>query len=171
MRLRLGLSPTSPLQDAGMRIDPPPSDASAIGAMPAATAAPAPPEDPPGVCTVFHGLRVLPCRSDSVIEIVPNSGVVVLPISTNPASRNRSTTGSSRSSGVSGTAIDPYEVGHPATAFRSLIGIGTPRNGGSSSTLVPARRSAAALASARARSSSRREKALSCGSSSSTRAR
>src|SRR5690606_19837469 len=129
MRLRLGLSPTSPLQDAGMRIDPPPSDACAIGAMPAATAAPAPPEDPPGVCTVFHGLRVLPCRSDSVIEIVPNSGVVVLPISTNPASRNRSTTGSSRSSGVSGTAIDPYEVGHPATAFRSLIGIGTPRNG------------------------------------------
>ena len=34
MRLRLGFSPTSPLHDAGMRIDPPPSEACAIGAMP-----------------------------------------------------------------------------------------------------------------------------------------
>ena len=107
MRLREGFSPTSPLHDAGMRIDPPPSDAWAIGAIPAATAAPAPPEEPPGVKPGFHGLRVAPSRSDSVIEIVPNSGVVVLPISTNPAARNRATTGSSAASGCSGTPRDP----------------------------------------------------------------
>ena len=37
---------------------------------PAATAAAAPPEDPPGVCAGFHGLRVSPRASLSVKEIV-----------------------------------------------------------------------------------------------------
>src|SRR5690606_29838237 len=49
MRPRDGLRPTRPVHDAGMRIDPPPSDAWPIGAMPEATAAAAPPELPPGV--------------------------------------------------------------------------------------------------------------------------
>ena len=56
----LTLSPTSPQHEAGMRIDPPPSEAWAIGTMPAATAAAAPPLDPPGVWSRFHGLRVGP---------------------------------------------------------------------------------------------------------------
>src|SRR6476646_2197891 len=67
-RLRLAFNPTSPLQAAGMRIDPPPSEACAIGAMPDATAAPAPPLDPPGVWSGFHGLRVTPCASLSVYD-------------------------------------------------------------------------------------------------------
>ena len=54
------LSPTSPQHDAGMRIEPPPSEAWAIGTMPDATAAAAPPLDPPGTRSVFHGLRVGP---------------------------------------------------------------------------------------------------------------
>ena len=45
----LGLSPTRPHAEAGMRMLPPPSDALANGTMPAATAAAAPPLDPPGV--------------------------------------------------------------------------------------------------------------------------
>jgi hypothetical protein len=44
-----GLSPNSPQQAAGMRIEPAPSAASAAGTMPAATAAADPPLDPPGV--------------------------------------------------------------------------------------------------------------------------
>ena len=57
MRARVGLSPNRPQQDAGMRIEPPPSVACATGSMPATTAAAAPPDEPPGECSRFQGLR------------------------------------------------------------------------------------------------------------------
>jgi hypothetical protein len=41
-----------------MRIDPPPSEPWASGTMPAATAAPAPPLEPPALWERFQGLRV-----------------------------------------------------------------------------------------------------------------
>ena len=41
-----------------MRIDPPVSDPMAMKVLPTATDAPEPPEDPPGMHSVFHGLRV-----------------------------------------------------------------------------------------------------------------
>jgi hypothetical protein len=85
----VGLSPRRPLHDAGMRIDPPPSSACAIGAIPAATAAPAPLDDPPGVRSGSHGLREMPRASFSVKGRAPNSEVVVLPSRMNPASTNR----------------------------------------------------------------------------------
>ena len=43
-----------------MRIEPPPSLAWAIGNMPPATAAAAPPLEPPGERLVSQGLRVIP---------------------------------------------------------------------------------------------------------------
>jgi hypothetical protein len=46
---REGLIPKTPLQDAGQRIEPPPSVPSEIGHRPAARAAPPPPVEPPGV--------------------------------------------------------------------------------------------------------------------------
>src|SRR5574341_2362443 len=55
-----GLRPKIPHQAAGLRIEPPPSVPRASGARPAATAAPAPPEEPPGVWLRLHGLRVTP---------------------------------------------------------------------------------------------------------------
>src|SRR5262249_23078658 len=125
-RPRVGSSPTRPLHDAGIRIDPPPSSAWAMGAMPAATAAPAPLDDPPGVRSGSHGLREMPRASLSVKGTVPNSEVVVLPSSTNPASTNRCTTGSDASAGALLAPADPWVVGHPATSRRSLIGSGTP---------------------------------------------
>src|SRR5580658_5706467 len=76
-RPRLGLRPTRPQQEAGIRMEPPPSLAWAAGNMPAATADPAPPLEPPGVCAGSHGLRVTPKRSFSVTVIEPNSGVLV----------------------------------------------------------------------------------------------
>ena len=60
MRPREGLSPTSPHSDAGIRMDPPPSPAWAIGTIPAAAAAADPPLDPPVERSVSHGLRVGP---------------------------------------------------------------------------------------------------------------
>src|SRR5687768_12088731 len=59
-RPRVGLSPTSPHMLAGPRIEPPPSLACATGTMPAATAAAAPPDEPPALRERFQGLRVAP---------------------------------------------------------------------------------------------------------------
>jgi len=60
MRPRVGLSPTKPQNAAGVRTEPPPSVPWPIATMPAATAAPEPPLDPPALCSVAHGLRVGP---------------------------------------------------------------------------------------------------------------
>src|SRR5690606_10379857 len=86
VRPRPGFSPTSPQQAAGIRIEPPPSLAPAHGTMPAATAAAEPPEEPPGERSSAHGLRAGPHASGSVIPLAPNSGVLVLPKITSPAS-------------------------------------------------------------------------------------
>ena len=56
----LGLSPTSPQHEAGMRMLPPPSEALANGTIPAATAAAAPPLEPPGTRSSATGLRTGP---------------------------------------------------------------------------------------------------------------
>src|SRR4051795_12305651 len=92
IRPRAGLRPTSPQQAAGILIEPPPSDPWATGTIPAATAAAAPPEEPPGVREVSQGLRVGPKRRGSVTGRIPNSGALVLPTITNPASLIRRTT-------------------------------------------------------------------------------
>src|SRR4029079_17376071 len=52
------LSPILPLTPTGIRIDPPPSVACAIGNAPAATIAALPADDPQGVWSVCQGLRV-----------------------------------------------------------------------------------------------------------------
>ena len=49
IRPRWGLIPTRPVHAAGIRTDPAPSEPTAALTSPAATAAAAPPEDPPGV--------------------------------------------------------------------------------------------------------------------------
>ena len=78
-----------------MRIEPPPSEPCASGSTPAATAAAAPPDEPPGVREVSHGLRQAPFSSDSVTQVMPNSGVFDLPSTTKPASFIRRTTAAS----------------------------------------------------------------------------
>ncbi len=92
MRPRLGFSPTSPQHAAGMRTEPPPSLPWATGTMPLATAAAAPPEDPPGVRSGSHGLRVGPKMRASLVGRIPYSGSVVVPTITNPASFRRRVT-------------------------------------------------------------------------------
>jgi hypothetical protein len=118
VRPRLTLSPTSPQALAGMRIDPPPSEAWAAGTSPAATAAAAPPEEPPGDRLGSQGLRVGPWASGSVVGSSPNSGVFVRPTRTKPARRHRAT--SSVSAGAtypaSRTAVLPLCSGSPALA-------------------------------------------------------
>ena len=66
MRPRVGLRPTMPQQLAGIRIEPPPSDPCATGTNPAATAAPAPPLEPPAMRVVSHGVTAGGAPSGSV---------------------------------------------------------------------------------------------------------
>src|SRR5262249_21842057 len=122
-----GLMPKIPVKPDGTRIEPPPSVPTASGPMPQATATAAPPEEPPGVLSGFHGLRVMPVSGLSVTPFQPNSGVVVLPISTAPCSRNRAVAGASSFHGPFGfTVFEPRSVGQPRVRMRSLIDTGTP---------------------------------------------
>src|SRR3954454_21923888 len=115
-RPRDGLSPMTPHAPAGLRIEPPPSPACATATMRAATAAAEPPLDPPTMRSGFHGLRVGPNVSGSVVGESPSSGVLVLPTNTNPARPSRAV--SSLSCGDtharSPTALVPPYWGVPA---------------------------------------------------------
>ena len=118
---RRGLRPTRPVKLQGMRIEPPPSVPTASGPMPAATAAAAPPDEPPGVIFGFQGLRVMPVRGLSVTPFQPNSGVVVLPSSTAPCSRRRATAGASSFHGPLGSVVfELRSVGQPLVTNRYL---------------------------------------------------
>jgi hypothetical protein len=59
-RPRLGRSATMLLKFAGFLRDPPRSLPSANGNRPAASAAPAPPDDPPALFVRSYGFRVMP---------------------------------------------------------------------------------------------------------------
>lgn len=159
-RPRWGFSPNTPHQLAGSRMLPPPSPPIPIATMPAATAAPVPPEDPAGERSRFHGFRVMPFASDSVNGQMPNSGMRVVPTTTAPAARRRRTTSPSADAGVL-LPRPPKPVTTPATSFSSLIATGTPCNG--PRTVPDASSASSAAASARA-SSRTCAKAFSCGS-------
>ena len=150
----VGLTPTRPHTDDGMRTDPPPSVAVAIGTRPAASAAPEPPLEPPGVCARSHGLRVTPSSRLSVKPSVANSGRLVLPTITAPARRSSAgTTSSSPAGGASTSSREPLRVGMPATSSKSFTSTGTPCSG---PTAAPeARRASSAAASASASSTRR----------------
>ena len=128
MRPRCGLMPTRWVQAAGMRTLPAPSEPIAAVTRPAATAAALPPDDPPGVCSRDHGLRVWPKAGPLVNGHCPSSQVLVLPTMTAPAARSRRTT--SASAVAFGTAPDvPNLVGTPATSTSSLTASGMPSSG------------------------------------------
>ena len=68
-----------PQKEAGIRIDPPPSEPSATAHNPSATAAALPPEEPPAFLPGANGVLVGPKRKLSVTPLCPNSGVLVFP--------------------------------------------------------------------------------------------
>src|SRR5258706_13975 len=94
-RPKVGLRPTRPQKLAGMRIDPAPSEPSASGPNPAATAAAPPPVDPPGVRLGPPGLRDSPNTRLWVEPRHANSGRFVRPTKIAPAARSRATLGAS----------------------------------------------------------------------------
>ena len=86
---------------------------SASGPYPATMPAPAPELEPAGLRARFHGLRVMPCRLETPEASMPKSGIVVLPSSTQPASRRRAAGGASAALGVMSPAAVPTGVGMP----------------------------------------------------------
>ena len=151
-----------------MRTDPAPSVPTLSGPHPAATAAAVPPDEPPAVRVGSQGLRVIPVSAEFVSPLQPNSGVVVLPMSTAPASRRRAVAGASTSHGWSGSTVRlPRRVGHPRVRMRSLIDTGTPSSGPIGSPRD--HRASLAVAAAIASSAATRQKALIVGSTASIR--
>ena len=130
MRPRVGLSPNNPQNAAGIRIEPAPSLPCATPHRPAATAAPDPPLEPPGVRSRAHGLRVAPKVSVSVNGHCMSSGTFVRPTTIAPAARSRATTWLSCRAGGPWAAV-PQVVTSPATSASSLIATGTPSSGAS----------------------------------------
>jgi hypothetical protein len=80
------LSPTTPQNAAGWRIEPPVSEPSATMVSPAATAAALPPDEPPGTRVRSQGLWVVLNAEFSVEEPIANSSMLHRPQSTAPAS-------------------------------------------------------------------------------------
>ena len=91
MRPRDGFRPNRPHRLAGMRIEPPPSVACAIGRPRAATIAADRRTSRPATDPLRHGLRVAPPNAGSVVGARPNSLVLVRPTITRPARRMRAT--------------------------------------------------------------------------------
>src|SRR5215475_15113054 len=107
MRPADALTPTTPQHEAGTRIDPPPSEPRARGATPQATAAAAPPLEPPEVQFGSHGVPVVPVRWLSVTPSIPYSGVVVLPTKIAPACLSRCQLIASRSGTLAEWLLQP----------------------------------------------------------------
>src|SRR3989442_12549131 len=95
MRPEEGFRPNILAKGAGRGMGPPPSVPMWSGPSPAAAAADAPPDEPPGVRSRFQGLRVGPKRRLWVAPIQPKVGVFVLPSMIAPARFMRSTIGAS----------------------------------------------------------------------------
>src|SRR5699024_9805142 len=130
VRPRVGFNPTSPLNEAGIRMEPPPSLAPAIGTTPDATSAAAPPLEPPGAKFLFQAFLVGPHNFDSVIFFNANSGVVEFPIDTIPDCKNFSV--KLLVTGAIASFINRYP---PVVGSRSIVcdisfnAVGTPFNG------------------------------------------
>jgi hypothetical protein len=88
----VAFSPTVPQYDAGIRIDPPVSLPIAMKTMSAATAAPDPPLEPPGIRSVLQGFRTGP--KWGLADVIPyaSSCMLSFPTLTAPASSNLRTT-------------------------------------------------------------------------------
>src|SRR4051812_26254384 len=84
----VGLNPTHPQRAAGWRIEPPVSEPKVAMHSSAATAAAEPPDDPPGMRSKSHGLRVVKNAEFSVDEPIANSSMFKRPKIIAPASRN-----------------------------------------------------------------------------------
>ena len=140
----VGLMPTRPFSELGHTIEPSVSVPTAIGANPAATAAPDPEEEPPALRSSAHGLPVSPRTADQPLEecglrMFAHSERFVAPMMMAPASRILCAIGESTVTVRSARLVAPAVPGRPTASMLSLIRTGTPCSG---PRLCPCARSA-----------------------------
>ena len=111
---------------AGNRMLPPKSFPVPNHIWPAARAAAVPPEEPPGVKRVFHGLRVTPNTSLYVLPPAANSGMFDFPMTSAPHASRRCTTMSDSGDTRSAKIVEPIVQRTPSTLTLSLTAIGSP---------------------------------------------
>ena len=99
-----------------MRIDPQVSDPMPKAAKPAATAAPVPPLEPPGLRRGSYGLRVCPPSELIVVMPIASSSMFALARITAPASRSLRTWKASATGVKPASATDPADVGISAVS-------------------------------------------------------
>src|ERR671935_3012135 len=109
-----------PHRAAGWRIEPPVSVPRAQGALPGATAAALPPEEPPGTRVRSHGLSTGPKPEFSFEEPIANSSWLVLPSSGAPARSRRSTTVAGYGGREPPRVLDPPREGTPPGQKRAF---------------------------------------------------
>src|SRR6187455_622607 len=109
----VGISPESPQNDEGPRIEPPVSDPSDAGTMPAASAAPEPLDEPPVKCSRCHGLRDGGHGRSNDGPPCANSCVCSLPSNTMPASSRRRVVVASADGTLSLQTLEPPDVRIP----------------------------------------------------------
>jgi hypothetical protein len=105
-------SPTVPQSAAGTRIEPPVSVPMAIGTIPAPTAVPDPPDDPPGDVAGSHGLRTGPNQWFSDENPKAYSWSPVRPTTMAPAASKRATAEAVAVAGCAGK-LEPFVVTTP----------------------------------------------------------
>src|SRR5690606_15127891 len=125
----VGLAPTTPQTAAGWRIEPPVSVPTASGAWNDAIDALDPPDEPPGMRSRSHGLRVGPYAEFSVDDPIANSSMLVLPSTTTSAARSRETTVESYGGFQPSRIFEPHVVGTPRWVSTSFSASGTPASG------------------------------------------
>src|SRR6266545_6290439 len=127
-RPHVGLRPTAPQYEAGLRTEPPVSSPSVIEHKAAAAAIPEPEDEPPGSCSGFHGLRGWPYGK----RIVPpraNSVRLSLPRRIAPAALSLATTVESAAGMFVRRSAEPAVVRTPAVSSWSFTANGMPWSG------------------------------------------
>ena len=146
------LRPSTPQQLAGRRRDPAPSVANLNRPKPEATATADTPLGPLDKYSATRGLPLTPERMLSVNTDPANSGTVILPRRTTPASCIRSAQTGSRDRTFPCISGDPNAVSTPAVSIRSLTVDGMPSKRPISHPDRKSRLAALAAASAPSRS-------------------
>src|SRR6185437_12116134 len=125
----VGLWPTVPHHELGIRTEPPWSPPRARSASPAATSAALPLEDPPVVRLVSHGLRTGPVTEVWLAPGKQRSSQTALPVMVAPAASSRVTTVASRLGTNPSRVREPFIIGTPATSMLSLTATRRPASG------------------------------------------
>jgi hypothetical protein len=143
-----GRNPTSPQNDAGMRIEPRMSVPMPKATAPTATSTASPPEEPPQVSAGSSGLLLRPKRGPSVSPAIASSGTLPRASSTAPAARSRTSTAASSVQCHGGMRHEPTVTSRPCTAKVSFRLCGRPASGPASSPATAVRAAASSTSTA-----------------------